>query len=294
MKIVFSILHYQTTDVTRDCINSILTLEKNGHQIYVVVVDNGSSNGSGLVLEQEYEKNEVVHVLRTNKNLGFANGNNIGYEYAKRKLDADIVLVLNNDVVITQEDFLNVLVSHVINDDKIAVWAPDILNLINEHQNPIRNHRIHLYEITWMFFYNVFIFLCMHIPIINQAIVDMLHMIHKKRGIKENEMKEHKVNKMNVIVPHGAAIIFSPTFVHNEDKVFNARTFLYAEEDLLYEYLYRKKYKIRYCSDLVIYHLEDVSTDSISNDEIRKRIFVSRQKIRSLAILFFVRLGIVW
>ena len=59
----------------------------------VVCVDNGSSDGSDLVVEREFPE---VELIRTGANLGFAGGNNVGIRRALER-GADWVLLMNND-----------------------------------------------------------------------------------------------------------------------------------------------------------------------------------------------------
>jgi GT2 family glycosyltransferase len=59
----------------------------------IVLVDNGSSDGTADAVRERFPDVELV---RSEENLGFAGGNNLGLERA-RQLGADHVLVLNND-----------------------------------------------------------------------------------------------------------------------------------------------------------------------------------------------------
>ena len=59
----------------------------------IVVVDNGSSDGTAEAVRERFPG---VELLRSEENLGFAGGNNLGLARA-RELGADHVLVLNND-----------------------------------------------------------------------------------------------------------------------------------------------------------------------------------------------------
>jgi GT2 family glycosyltransferase len=60
-----------------------------------ICVDNGSSDGSDVLVEQRFPG---VELLRAGVNLGFAGGNNLGIERALAR-GADWVLLLNNDAV---------------------------------------------------------------------------------------------------------------------------------------------------------------------------------------------------
>ena len=58
----------------------------------VIVVDNGSGENEASVIEQLYPN---VKVIRSNKNLGFAGGNNLGIKAAKGKY----LFLINNDTI---------------------------------------------------------------------------------------------------------------------------------------------------------------------------------------------------
>ncbi len=63
--------------------------------IPTICVDNGSTDGSDVLVEQRFPN---VELMRTGANLGFAGGNNVGIRRAQG-LGADWVLLLNNDAV---------------------------------------------------------------------------------------------------------------------------------------------------------------------------------------------------
>lgn len=73
-----------------------------GHNHEVIVVDNGSTDGT-----EEYLRNNFpeVRVVRSETNLYFGGGNNLGIRQASN----DIVVLLNNDMIVA-EDFLAPLV----------------------------------------------------------------------------------------------------------------------------------------------------------------------------------------
>ena len=58
-------------------------------------------------------------LIETNKNLGYAGGNNVGLKYALEQ-NADFVWVVNPDIVVDQ-DSLKEALKVMTKDDKIAV-----------------------------------------------------------------------------------------------------------------------------------------------------------------------------
>ena len=126
MKIAYVILHYQNKEITIKAINCLLK-QGSVHEVYIVVVDNASGNGSGKELLKLYSSNDNIIFLLNEINVGFAKGNNIGYQYAKNILNVDIIVAMNNDVYINDSDFSKKL-AKIVNDNKnIALIGPDIL-----------------------------------------------------------------------------------------------------------------------------------------------------------------------
>ncbi len=79
---------------TRECIQSLLRLTYTN--VEIILVDNGSSDGSGERLHQSFPS--VVY-FRSDTNLGFPGGNNIGIRWALEN-GADYIMLLNNDTIV--------------------------------------------------------------------------------------------------------------------------------------------------------------------------------------------------
>jgi len=91
IKVSIVILNFNTKNLLKNCIDSI---KKSTHIPYeIIVVDNGSTDGSVKMLEQDYKS---VILIRNKKNLGFAAGNN----KARSKVRGKFVLFLNSDTII--------------------------------------------------------------------------------------------------------------------------------------------------------------------------------------------------
>ena len=123
-KFGFVVLHYCTLDMTKKCIAAIQ--EKMAQADYeIVVVDNASGNGTGKDLAECYKDTEHVSVLLSKENLGFAKGNNLGYVYAREELHCDFICVMNNDVILLQDNFAQ-LVEAAYEAHQFAVMGPHI------------------------------------------------------------------------------------------------------------------------------------------------------------------------
>jgi len=136
MTIAFVILHYKTLEETRECLDSLLKLtQPESIRMQIIVVDNASNNGSLESLHQQYGTTSDVHFIALPENCGFARGNNAGYAYAKDTLQADFIILLNNDTEIRQPDFMPKLLL-IYESTAFDVLGPDIYTLDQQHQNP--------------------------------------------------------------------------------------------------------------------------------------------------------------
>ena len=91
------ILSYNGRDDTLACLDSLARSEWD--RATTIVVDNGSTDGSAAAVRDAHPDAVVVE---TGRNLGFAEGNNVGIRRAL-ELGADHVLLLNNDTVLAPD-----------------------------------------------------------------------------------------------------------------------------------------------------------------------------------------------
>lgn len=87
------IVTWNIRDVLRDCLESLFR-EDLGINYEVILVENGSKDGTVEMLEQDFP---LVNVIRNKENRGFPKANNQGIEVAR----GDYVLLLNSDTIIT-------------------------------------------------------------------------------------------------------------------------------------------------------------------------------------------------
>lgn len=113
------ILNYNGRDDTLACLRSLDHVQY--PSVRIVVVDNGSTDGSIAALRDAYPE---LALIETGANLGFAAGNNLGVQHALDQ-GADYVLLLNNDTEVAP-DFLCHLVDVIQADPQIGIVGPTI------------------------------------------------------------------------------------------------------------------------------------------------------------------------
>ncbi|MBI1863902.1 glycosyltransferase family 2 protein, partial [Candidatus Woesebacteria bacterium] len=120
-KIFIIILNWNRYQDTHDCLKSLEKINKKNLDLNILVVDNGSKVEEIEKLKKIVPANSLI---LNNKNLGFAQGNNVGIRQALKN-NADYVLVLNNDTFL-DKNFLTELVSTAQKDKKIGALTSKI------------------------------------------------------------------------------------------------------------------------------------------------------------------------
>lgn len=132
------VLNWNGRTLLKECLESLSSLDYPNYK--VIVVDNASEDGSPEFVESHFPN---IHLIRNEKNLGFAEGNNVGIRFALA-LGADYVVLLNNDTQV-ERDFLTYLIKRGEEDKEIGVlggkvlmyFAPHIINSTGVNLNRI-------------------------------------------------------------------------------------------------------------------------------------------------------------
>ena len=110
-------INYNGQKDTCELIDSLPLEDKS---IEVIVVDNASREDEVAIIANSYPQ---VKVIRSEQNLGFAGGNNLGIKAAQGKY----LFFINNDVILKpQTSDIRHLISRLETDDKIGMVCPKI------------------------------------------------------------------------------------------------------------------------------------------------------------------------
>jgi hypothetical protein len=120
-KVALIIVNYNGKKYLPNLFGSIFKYPPEKVRQEIIVVDNDSNDGSDLWLIKNYPK---LTLLKQQKNLGFAEGNNVGIKYAVKN-GFDYVMLLNQDIVVSG-NYLDQLVATAESDQQIAAVQPKI------------------------------------------------------------------------------------------------------------------------------------------------------------------------
>jgi GT2 family glycosyltransferase len=104
----------------KDTCELIASLPLEDESIEVIVVDNASKKDEATLIEQQYPQ---VKIIRSEKNLGFAGGNNLGIQAARGKF----LFFINNDTLLRPQtsDFRH-LINRLESSPEIGAVCPKI------------------------------------------------------------------------------------------------------------------------------------------------------------------------
>lgn len=288
MKTVFVILHYLTLEDTLACVASLrenlATSQDDAYE--TVIVDNGSPNGSGGQLAQRFSGEPGIHLLQLPENVGFARGNNAGYHYARQNLQPDFIVLINNDTKIEQADFLTRL-RQVWHETDFDVCGPDIRTPDGRHQNPKA-----MYGYTPAALARKLTRVKRDLLLARMGLYALLVAADRWKtrakpqqpeGTRESPKKEIPQPAINCVL-HGSCLIFSQRYLQRFKGLYS-QTFLYVEEEILWQIAQQEHLKLVYTPELQILHLEDRATQAKTGSLGHKLIFKLNHERHSLAQL---------
>jgi GT2 family glycosyltransferase len=274
MKFCFVILHYLNLGDTIKCVSSIFQNIRYP-DYFIILVDNASPDNSGQELAELYVNEEKVTVLLNSENLGYAKGMNSGASYAAEKHSPDFICILNNDTIITQEDFIDIVISR-FNKETFHFLGPDIISKTGS-QNPYRETMVDLSsakkgikQTRQLLFLNY-----IHL---DKVLLKYVEVKHKLKGKTPKNRNSELIN----VGLHGACIIFSKAYIYNYPSLFYPGTFLYMEENIL-SYIRRRDNLVSvYLPQLKIFHSEDGSINMVFKKKNLKRRAIYKLRIDSI------------
>lgn len=274
--IAFIILHYNNLKDTIECIESIIK-QKTNKTKQIIIVDNHTLNFS----QEEELKKYPIHLIKLNENIGFAKANNIGCEYAIKNFEPDFIVVSNNDIVIEDEQFIN-KIYEIDKKEKFDMLGPSIRTEGGQSVNPFPVYKTKE-EVEYQIEKTKKL-----IKIYNNIVLRNLlkWYITIKSFLKGKRLVYNGTTKEYNVALHGCFIIFSKKYYKKYDSIFYNETFLYHEEEFLYQRVLYDKLVSIYDPSIEVLHKEGASLNhKFKKQKYAKLIFKNEQILKSLELL---------
>lgn len=270
----FIILHYKNIEETIECLTYLQKLDlKDAH---IIIVDNNTLS----ISEEKLIKRFTKDILKLDQNYGFAKANNKGIEYAKRKYNSKFYIVMNNDVYISDKDFLNII-SKDYEKYKFAMLGPLITSPSGESVNPFPviknietlNQEIKRCEKLISIYSNPFSYWLL------KTGIKIKHFIKKP-------VRPANGSKILTKAPlHGCCLIFSKDYIDKYKYPFYNETFLFHEEEFLYQRVIKDNLISLYDPSLTVFHKEGSSIKKSNKKERLSKLFREKTRLKSLNLL---------
>ena len=273
--ISFVILNYGNFNDTIDCIKSIKNLKKS-YMCSIIVVDNNTLSHNDITILKQYTKDIVL----LNHNFGFANANNIGIRYAVENYNPNLVCVINNDIIINQTNFIY-LIEHDYEKYNFDLLGTKIDSTSHESVNPFPvitdiesvkkelekcNILIDIYSSSLLF-------------LLLKIFLKIKHIfIRIKKPVNGCRLQKN-------VALHCCAIVFSKNYLMKYKDAFDSRTFLFHEEEFIYQRIINDKLTSIYDPNIFLFHKEGSSLKKNHNNERIRKLFREKERIKSLNIL---------
>lgn len=246
-------LNYNQSPVTVDFLESTRKLNYTNYEI--LVCDMASSDNPTSIIHPEKYHN--TKLLLSDKNRGFAGGNNWGMDQAK----GDYFFIVNNDTILT-ENIIETLLAPFEKNQSIGVTCPKILY----HSNPD--------TIQYAGFYPMNPYTAR-----TTAVGDM----EKDKGQYDQEGATGGA--------HGCAMMVKKEIIEKTGGRFPELFFLYYEEWDWSARILKAGYTIWYTPKAKIYHRESMSVGKFNPMKVyyhtRNRILYVRRNSTFLQLSFF-------
>ncbi|MEO8234892.1 MAG: glycosyltransferase [Flavobacterium sp.] len=248
MKASFVCVNYNNSKVTQDYISNVLNI-KNNHDVKIVVVDNASQNEDVNNLIDYIHKlnNEHVILIRSEVNLGYFKGLNLGIKWSIENQYNQYQIVGNNDLVFFS-DFLDTLESIAIKKAEM-VLAPDVITIDGIHENPhVINKMPFLRKFKYKIYYS------------NYYVAKLINNFYST----ERKYKAFDPERKYIHMGIGALYVLTPNFFQHFNALWD-HVFLYGEEAILAGQMDSVAGKIVYEPSLKCNHNESATTSKMES-----------------------------
>ncbi|MDH5379529.1 MAG: glycosyltransferase family 2 protein [Cyclobacteriaceae bacterium] len=227
-------INYNSSLMTAELIESV---EDHSYANFeIIVIDNGSNKEDPTWLKKKYPK---IILINSEKNRGFAGGNNLGVSYAT----GEYYFFLNNDTLLTKEPIEPIL--NIIANSQVGIVSPKI-----------KFHNTNLIQYA------------------GNSDVNKLTGRSKRKGYKEVDHGQYDNNYPTSSV-HGAAMMISRENFNRVGKIPEAY-FLYYEELDWCEQIKKMGLEIWYVGKYSVLHKESMS---IGKNSPMKTYYMTRSRI---------------
>lgn len=245
------ILNYNNSFHTINCVESIRQF--NSAPFRIVVVDNASTDDSMDSLRDYLSVHQnTFDLISAQSNGGYAQGNNVGLRYVEDDSGIDKILILNNDVIFTQ-DIIPKLSGFLDSHPNAGVVSPLLYCRDGKTvDNTCARKDCTVREIVWTYL------------LYFTDILGILSRFSNKRKILLANPELLNAPEVEIELPSGSCFMIRKD-LFKEIGYFDPNTFLYYEENILYRKLKALGKQNYMLPEVSCIHLGGETTNKVSH-----------------------------
>lgn len=254
------IVNLNNKDLILDCIDSIQN-EGSGIDLEIIVVDNGSTDGSINALHKIQIPKSKLIIVENKKNLGYAKANNQGIKKAKGKY----ILLLNSDTIVKKEA-LGKLLRFAKETPDAGVVGTKLLNIDGSLQPS-----------------------CFNFPTIRNAIKQ--YWLGEKGLFEKFAPPSNKPAEVDAVV--GAVFLITAKAL-KEVGILDERYFAYFEDIDYCRQTWKKGLKVYYLPTSEIIHYHGATFKKMAPEKDRWKKLIPGSKIYYGLFKHYILTAIIW
>ena len=275
------ILNYNNTNDIKRCIESVCRYCDMA-KIKIMVVDNGSSadifievqnylqglfdNDLDVISSDSSVKRlKKVTYLRLIKNIGYARGNNAGLKFIFGDDDINDVLVLNSDIVLTN-NLLEPLLAEREKLENVGAISPLLVHPNNkvDYSCARMNYSTHCLSLTFSYLF-----------------AKKYYKLRKQSDLLLNSPELLEKSNFEIELPSGSCMLVRKN-VFYQIGGFDDNTFLYYEENILYE-----KFKKLNLKNYIVPSVSCIHVGGATTNKTKSSLFLKDCNYKSL--IYYLR-----
>lgn len=255
------IVNFNTKDLVVDCFKSIRD-EGSRISCEIIVVDNGSADGSVEAFKKLEKENKNFHLISNSGNLGYAKANNQGAKISRGKY----LLLLNSDTLVKKNSLGN-LVEFAQKHPDAGVIGSKLFNADGSLQSS-----------------------CFHFPTVKNAILE--YWFNRRSLLEKFAPKGTSPVEVDAVV--GAVFLITPV-ARKKVGLLDERYWAYFEDIDYCRQTWKRGLKVYYLPTSEIIHYHGVSFKKATpDDETRWKRLIPSSKIYHGVVKHYLLNTIIW
>lgn len=248
------LVNYNGEDFIEECLDSLRQIDYPKENYEVILVDNASKDNSVKLVKENFPE---VKLIKSDKNLGFPGGCNLGVDVAK----GEYLVFLNTDATV-DKFWLNELVDTISSDERIGACSSQVLYASNK-------------------------------TIIN-TVGGFWSVLGIPGSLGEGKIRDSYKNGTLISSPTGASMIIKSD-VYRAIGGFDNDYFLYCDDADIGWRLWNRKMKVVFVSSSIVYHRVTASLKGLGKKTFSEWYYFYSARNRLITILKNARaIDLLW